>query len=250
MRDVDVPAQGGEMMAHALAYARAGLAVLPLAPAGKVPVVEHGKDDATTDPEVIRAWWERNPLCNIGIRPLVGRVVLDVDPRSGGSLEALGELPDTWMAATGGGGWHVWFRCTGRMRGRLDGVAGVDIKTHTGYVVAAPSVHPSGIRYRWLNRAPVAVLPMHLRDKVRLPARRADGFGRVRTASGGAGLVNVVASAQEGNRNQALFWAACRAYDSGGDPNVLQELMFAAMRVGLPDSEIEATLQSAQRRAA
>lgn len=41
---------------HALAYARAGLRVLPLRPGQKVPATKHGKDDATTNPDVIRGW--------------------------------------------------------------------------------------------------------------------------------------------------------------------------------------------------
>ncbi|WP_433577538.1 bifunctional DNA primase/polymerase [Nocardia brasiliensis] len=238
-------AQLAPLIDHALAYARAGLGVLPLAARGKAPVTEHGKDDATTDPDVIRAWWDRNPLCNIGIRPQPGVVVLDVDPRSDGSLEALGAIPPTWTAATGGGGWHVWFRHSGKARGRLDGVAGVDIKTNTGYLVAPPSVHPSGGVYRWVNRARVARLPDHLRARVSPAPVRLRPHSRTVAASG-AGLAAFVAQAQPGGRNHALYWAACRAYAEGADTAVLDALADAARSIGLGHNEIESTMRSAQ----
>ncbi len=239
------------MVDHALAYARAGLAVLPLTPWGKTPASAHGKDDATTDPVRIRAWWLRNAQCNIGIRPHSGVVVLDVDPRSGGSLDALGETPETWTAATGGGGWHLWFRCDGKARGKLDGTQGVDIKTHTGYLVAPPSVHPSGIRYRWTNRAPIAYLPSHLGVRVRVPAVLPFPVAPYKRHRGsGTGLVSAVRNATEGQRNQVLFWAASRACSEGGNPSVLQEIAHAAEDCGLSRIEIGRTIRSAQRSAA
>ena len=50
----------------------------------------------------------------------------------------------------------------------------------------------------------------------------------------------------EGNRNDGLFWAACRAAEAG-DETVLAELATAARSTGLPDREIAATINSARR---
>ena len=60
-------------LAAALAYASAGVHVFPLAPRSKVPLISaanggHGLHDATTDLDVIRAWWRVNPRANIGLR--------------------------------------------------------------------------------------------------------------------------------------------------------------------------------------
>ncbi|WP_225732296.1 MULTISPECIES: bifunctional DNA primase/polymerase [unclassified Nocardia] len=239
------------MVEHALAYARAGLSVLPLAPGGKTPMTKHGKDGATTNLVVIENWWARNPLFNIGIRPKSGVVVLDIDPRNGGTTEALGSLPETWMAQTGGGGWHLWFRCAGKMRGRLEGAPGVDIKTNTGYLVAPPSIHPCGARYRWLNRAPIAELPDRLRDRVRAPvvsAFRQRLFGGDGTSA--EGLVRSVAQAHPGQRNNILFWAAARVFAEGREHEVLNLIIEAAEAIGLSHNEIERTIRSASRRAA
>jgi hypothetical protein len=133
--------------AHASAYARAGIPVLPLIPGQKHPATSHGKDDATTDLEKIERWWTRRPQCNIGVRPQHGLVVLDVDVQHGGPafmaalLDRYGPLPSTWMARTGQGGQHIWLRCGGPFRGKLG--PGVDVKSHSGYLVAPPSIHPT-----------------------------------------------------------------------------------------------------------
>ena len=155
-----------DLMSHALAYARAGLDVLPLTPSGKTPLgalAPHGKDDATHDVAQVLDWWVQCPTANIGIRPAVGVVVVDVDPRNDGASALVtltrphGGLSPTWTAWTGGGGLHAWYRAMGPLRARL--CAGVDLKHRTGYVVAPPSVHPSGKRYVWGNTTPIAEAP-------------------------------------------------------------------------------------------
>ena len=155
-----------DYMSHALAYARTGLDVLPLTPGGKTPLgrlVAHGKDDATHDAEQVRDWWAQCPDANIGLRPAEGVVVVDVDPRAGGATALVeltrpyGGLSPTWTAHTGGGGLHAWYRATGPLRARL--CAGVDLKHRTGYVVAPPSLHPSGKRYGWGNTTLIAPAP-------------------------------------------------------------------------------------------
>lgn len=236
---------------HALAYARAGLPVLPLTERGKVPVTPRGKDDATTDPVQVAAWWPEGSRRNIGVRPPVGFVVLDVDPRSGGTMESLGVLPYTWIAETGGGGWHCWFRYAGKVRGKVDGLPGVDIKTHTGYLVVPPSQHPSGAHYQWLTEHPAAELPAHLVSAVAVPAARTRSSGVIPRSGGVAGLVASVSAAPEGNRNAVLFWAACRVFERhDGDAPALAELVDAARVAGLSDIEIERTLRSAERQCA
>ncbi|TSE00671.1 DNA primase [Skermania sp. ID1734] len=235
---------------HAAAYARAGFEIFPLTPRGKAPATEHGLLDATTDIEQIGEWWSRNPNFNIGIRPTEGTIVLDVDPRANGSLDQLGQLPPTWTAATGGGGWHLWFRYSGKARGKLANASGIDIKSRTGYLVAPPSIHPSGNRYVWLNKTPIARLPAHLRGRVAPATITARPSTRTPLRSNGEALVRYVEQAQPGSRNHALFWAACRAHAEGGDPRLLHELVTAAAGIGLTAREIEQTMTSAARRTA
>ncbi len=146
---------------EAVDLAESGLAVLPLTPGQKRPstLVRNGFKDATTDTGKIRRWFGFSPNANIGVVVPSGHVVLDVDPRSGGSetmqslSDRLGELPATLSAHTGGGGWHHWFTIAAVVEPALGALgAGLDVKAAgRGYVVAPPSLHPCGKRYRWVD---------------------------------------------------------------------------------------------------
>jgi len=90
------------------------------------------------------------------------------------------ELYQTWAAEnphlTGtlptvktGRGYHVYFRSNYTKSVKLDGI---DLKA-TGYVVAPPSVHESGVIYEWINPLPSAGEPLPFfddLDKLCLPA--------------------------------------------------------------------------------
>lgn len=158
------------MRTSAAQLAARGWEVFPLA--GKVPAIAGGRGmlDATTDPAMIAAWWTRFPWANIGARVPSHFVVLDVDPRHGGDrglaeLEARhGQLPSTltvWSGRGDGGRHLYWWRPAGELHmSRLP--RGIDVKTHAGYVVMPPSIHPdSGRPYRW-HLAPVAAMPWWL----------------------------------------------------------------------------------------
>jgi hypothetical protein len=253
-----------EMLAIALDYAAGAALVLPLhSPSargrcscmargcqgpGKHPRTLHGKDDATTDPEKVASWWGMWPAANLGIRPALGLVVLDVDPRHGGDVQVAamqrryGRLPATRTARTGSGGEHLWFAHVGPVTGKL--APGVDIKSNSGYVVAPPSLHFSGSRYAWSDPGPIAAAPPYLARLLTPPppsplsSRRA-GSPSAKVA---AGLLRVVADAAEGNRNNALFWAACRAHEHGLDVGPLVD---AAVANGLSRRAADATARSA-----
>ena len=134
----------------------------------------HGIHDATTDPGKIAAWWRDHPYANIGVRPSPNVFVLDVDPRHLGhkTLKKLTDaaeedLPDTFgtLSGRGDGGRHYFFR---RPSGVLTtaGLPGLDVKTDTGYVVGAPSIHPDTgkpyVRIDGPEGAPIANPPVWL----------------------------------------------------------------------------------------
>jgi hypothetical protein len=158
------------LLAAALRYVARGLRVLPLAKGGKVPLVDHGVHDASADVDVVRAWWRRWPRANVAIAVPPAWLVVDVDPRNGGdeSLFALeaqhGELPATLVARTGSGGMHIVLaRPEGvDFRGKL--ARGIDLLGAGRYIVAAPSVHPSGGAYVWTSPrgTPIAPAPAWL----------------------------------------------------------------------------------------
>jgi hypothetical protein len=143
----------------ALEFAEASIAVFPLLPCGKTPLMKHGFKDATTDPTIIAGSWTRCPDANIGLATgqMSGCVVLDIDGADGeSSLQTLkrelGPLPDTCMARTGKGR-HLYFCYPDgkEIRSRTNIAPGIDVRADGGYVVAPPSVHPNGTTYEWIG---------------------------------------------------------------------------------------------------
>lgn len=251
-------------------YAAAGLPVLPLHAApgglctcgkpdcrvlpdgtvvgspGKHPLIRNGKDGATTDLGTIAEWLARWPSCNWGVRPPIGVIVLDIDPRNGGDVE-FQKLQDrhallsaTLTARTGSGGTHHWLSYNGPTRGRL--CTGVDVKSNSGYVVAPPSVHACGGAYEWLDQRPAAYAPAWVKAILNPPIRRYSP-----TAPGNiAPLVRFVANSTEGERNRILYWAACRAHEKQLDT---APLIDTAVSIGLDQHAAIATVRSAANAA-
>jgi hypothetical protein len=163
------------MLEAALEYGAAGYEVFPLR--GKLPAIPsphppearcksecgqdgHGVLDATTDLAKIEAWWTHRPTANIGVRVPKRLMVLDVDPRHDGHetlaelLKKHGQLPATRISVSGrgDGGCHLWFRHPGVPVSSKRLGAGLDLKTHSGYVVVPPSIHPDSRRpYIWID---------------------------------------------------------------------------------------------------
>jgi hypothetical protein len=67
-----------------------------------------------------------------------------------------------------------------------------------------------------------------------------------RGTSGAAALVAFVAGLTEGNRNNGLFWAACRLAEAGNAAGLGQLVAASA----LPEAEARRTVESAARKAA
>ena len=144
------------VLRQAITYVARGWRVFPRRPRGKAPLTTHGFKDASMARAQITRWWAESPEANVAIAcGASGLVVLDVDPRNEGAdtLVALegehGPLPQTPTVLTGGSGAHYFFAAPNgvSLPGKLG--AGVDLKGVGGYVVAPPSLHPSGNPYNW-----------------------------------------------------------------------------------------------------
>jgi hypothetical protein len=260
----------------ALPYAeRLGWKVLLLAPGWKLPYIPkhrggQGVHDATSDPEQIKKWGKLCPDGNIGVAcgTASGIVVVDVDPRNCGtasltSLAANGRvLPSAPRQRTGNGGWHYLLRADpsiGGSKGRLG--PGIDIKSTGGYIVAAPSwIHASkdgrGGAYRW-EVSPFEVapprMPVWMTTLLCRAPRPITSFMPDARCSGIEPLARFVAGSPQGERNNRLYWAACRARELVArrvisEASAVRRLTEAAAAVGLvgPDaSEALRTILSA-----
>jgi len=148
----------GTMLSAAQNLAAKGLWVFPCRAADKRPATARGLKDATTDAEIITRWWRDNPQFNIGIATgSVSRIfVVDIDGDDGeGELRKLeaahGALPITVESLTGHGR-HLYFawpvdRPVRNSASRIG--RGIDTRGDGGYVLAPPSLHPTGRRYSW-----------------------------------------------------------------------------------------------------
>jgi hypothetical protein len=143
----------------ALDYAHRGWSVIALRPRTKVPDARfcpHGSRSASSDPLVVRSWWEASPTANIGLATGASFDVLDVDgPQALSALETCfansdGEDVEGPTVLTPRG-WHVYLAPTGRGNAvNLGGLAGIDWRGQGGYVVAPPSINSKGERWLWL----------------------------------------------------------------------------------------------------
>jgi hypothetical protein len=146
-----------------LTYAAMGLYVFPCAVKGrdKTPLVKWG-DASTTDPGIIRGWWDRWPDACIGIDcGKSGLIVVDLDVKDGidgpGNWKKLvdgHDVPATFYVRTPSKGWHLWFRDPGgKYRLSAGKVApAVDVRAGGGFVVA-----PGSAGYTWHAEAPLSL---------------------------------------------------------------------------------------------
>jgi hypothetical protein len=275
----------------ALDYAAHGLPVLPLwwaesgrcacgaadcSTPGKHPLgrlAPNGVKNATTDPALIAEWQRRFPRHNVGLA-CVGFWALDVDGQEG--LDTLADLEDLnrWLpegpaSVTGSGGMHLLFPANDRARNSVKFLPGLDTRAAGGYVVAPPSVHPTGNRYAWLpGREPWSVpLPeappwlLDLLDPPKTtvaPAARASkteilGSRYVRAAV--ANELERIATASQGQRNNSLFRVTAKLGKRFLLTGEISEAPFrsallgAAMAAGLPHQEAQRTIESGLRAA-
>lgn len=243
----------------ALAYAELGWPVFPCVAEGKEPLTRHGFKDATTDPATITAWWVRSPRANVAVATgAPGPDVLDVDTKNGRpGMELFERVRRAGLlrgaaaiVRTPSGGLHVWFAGTGQAGGAVGIGKALELKARGGYVLLPPSYVDTGTyagTYELTERRDTAgtidfAAIRRVLDPPKQPTRR----GKSRGEKDVGPLAAWLARQPEGNRNQATFWAACKALETGLSD--LTPLVDAAVACGLPEVEAHRTVESARRR--
>ncbi len=242
-----VPLPRGAKIDTAQRYLTRGWSVLPLGAHDKRPlVVWEPLQSSRPSVEQVSDWFSRWPDANIGIvtGEISNLIVLDIDPKHGGdsSLEWLerrfGRLPETVEAVTGGDGRHFYFAHPGGLiRNRAGLAQGIDLRGDGGYIVAPPSIHPSGRPYVWaVGRSPedigLAALPRWILLSSGSRARR--------TLSDWRRLVHD--GVPEGQRNSTIASLAGHLLWHQVDPEIVLELLLAWNRLRcrppLDDAEV------------
>lgn len=267
---IDMPEVSPRLTA-ALNFARRGWRVFPLKARDKTPVTRNGLYDATAEACILTDWWSGRDY-NVGLPTgkVNGFIVLDLDNETAIDEAARLGLPPTWASQTSKG-LHVFFRHPGQdVRNRVRLLAGMDIRADGGYIVAPPSIHPSGAVYRWdvspdeieLADAPAWLLDLLTQE----PPAHGEPLQALQTVTdlytppvkvahdkGADALIeqalSEVQTAPEGARNDTLNRAA---YTVGGlaaaqrvDPDEAARRLEAAGRAaGLTERETTATVAS------
>lgn len=130
-------------LAEALRYADAGLRIFPVN-ANKQPLTTHGFKDASSDPAVIEAWWQKWQFADPALAVPAGMVVVDLDTKN--HKNGFVDFKDragcdahdvaTPQSVTPTGGAHVFFAATKPYKNAVaSGGTGIDIRAEGGYVV-------------------------------------------------------------------------------------------------------------------
>ena len=142
------------LLKAALGYARRGIPVFPVKPKGKAPITRNGFKGASTEEKQIRAWWERWPNANIGLVPgPADLVVVDYDGEEGLEFaRERGWLEEVTPSVVTARGRHFYYtKPRGSTVPNLMPHPQIDLRSDSGFVLAPPSIHPSGHLYIWEN---------------------------------------------------------------------------------------------------
>lgn len=244
---------------------------------------------ATNDVATVVTWWTYQPRFNVGIacKPS-GLLVVDCDvPKAPNLLvgtpwaylhDVFGEYVEgaalfdqvaeryggdpvrdllTFSVETGSGGLHLYYRWPADVQSTQDSVVkGVlDVRGNGGdkggYVLGPGSVTASGEYGRWKPQ-PVLDAPPWLVSlcQHREPPKAPKSPYRQPRSMAFHGLVDSVRNAFEGNRNNALLWAARSMCEDGATEEECCDLLVpAAIENGLDGGERQArqTIKSAYR---
>lgn len=241
-----------------------GFSIIPLRPNTKLPLIKAWQRLASSDLDPITHWSRQWPDANIGVATgdASGVAVIDLDvkdDRNGietvAALAKAGKvLPPCPTVITPSGGRHLYFRMSAGLKnvvgvtgaGRGLGL-GIDFRAKGGFVVAPPSILPNGA-YRWLVPPMTPNFPRLPDWAVKLlapPPPPTPTF--VPDAKGGdiEPLARFVAVSPVGQRNDRLYWAACRARESRVSEAVaVHRLITAAEACGLKGPEVLRTIKS------
>lgn len=233
-------------------YAKFGWFVYPVAEKAKIPIIKDWPNQASIETVQIVSWWSRWPDANIGLScGPSGIIAVDLDLKNGGPEnwdEICGKLEyydQTVTAISGSGGKHLFFKCPAGIE--IDNPNcliefGIEIKSKGKGIVIAPSIHPNGNRYRWVEEldpfsSPMAIFPSVILEYLKKYDKSRPGYFNE------DGLV------KEGYRDNFIFRQACKMVSIGMSKD---QIIYALLSLNetkcsppLPDKQILTKVESA-----
>jgi putative DNA primase/helicase len=233
-----------------------GFRLFPVEPRGKKPLIRSWQSFATNNGEQLSAWFEEFPDCNWALATGAGSgiFVLDFDGEPGRKLfmDWIEQHGQDWAATRTvktARGFHLWYRWPegNEIRNSAGKIAlGVDVRGEGGYILVPPSVHPDGLRYEWLDSAPIAEAPSWL---LALAGRPQTALSNMVTR----GHVDGQRTIPEGQRNSTLASLAGSMRRRGMSGQAIVQALLVHNREHcsppLPNSEVEDVAASVARYA-
>lgn len=240
-----------EMLQWAQWYHARGMHPMPLRPRDKRPMLDSWKEYFTRQPTLdeLTLWWTQWPDANIGLIQGRGMFVLDIDGPEGEAALAMAgiELPPDAPEASTGKGRHIYLQ--GVVPNSVSALPKVDTRSDGGYVVAPPSIHPSGRRYQWIKdlwpppAAPEKLLALLTKPKVEAPGK----FVKIADSW----LVDALAGVGEGQRDIMCARIAGYLWGKGHPQEVVQaflEMWAETCTPTFPLDEVTKTVASICKR--
>lgn len=255
------------MLNVALAYLSYGWSIFPLCPRSKVPAIPSWRRFMQEKPTeaLVRQWWTNTPNFNIALitGAISGVFVVDFDsPEAAQDHRAARDYHPTLSVNTARGA-HFYYQLPGfPVRNHSDKENHIDIRGDGGYVVAPPSIHPSGVRYQWVKAPiqPASVCVVRMIKDMRTSQAKPKAFSAPQARDVDNSLAirllseqcNRIASAND-YRNNTLFAGAIMAGHFVRDGYLTRSecesaLENAASSAGLDEREIPRTIKSGIER--
>lgn len=183
-------------------YIKHGFYLFPVQK-NKIPYAKFPwRELSTRDPIQWKMWSEEFEGCSWAIDcGKSGLVVIDIDPRNGGSCEKFDPFK-TWKVKTPSGGFHFYFKGKAPCSKPWPGI---DIKAEGGYVLAPPSAKYELLFSETILDLPLEIMPIgEVKEKFSVPGKIKDG-----------------------TRDETLFKAACSLIGQNQPPEVIEETLYA-----------------------
>jgi len=240
-------------------YLASGLHPIPLRPRDKRPIGAWKKyqTQSPTEDDIIK--WFSSGDNNIGIVLGRGMVAVDLDgPGAEDLLRASGiEIPADAPRSRTAHGYHVFLATDEPLGDRVGLLSSIETKSQVdirgiGYVVAPPSIHPSGAVYEWESRISKNI-PKAPSALVNIIKSGLNGSKRATVASDGQPkwVSQALQGVGEGQRDDTCARLAGYFLGKGHPSDVVKTLLYAfgeKCKPNYPPTDVDKTVDSVTRK--